>query len=31
MPFYNGSHERARDEEEDKTYIYDKNGRAEIE
>ncbi len=31
MPFCDGSHERARDEDKGKTYLYDKNGRAEIE
>ncbi|RMA97517.1 CDGSH iron-sulfur domain-containing protein [Hydrogenothermus marinus] len=29
-PFCDGSHKKARDEEEGKLYIYDENGRVEI-
>ena len=29
-PFCDGSHKRAKDEEEGKLYIYDENGRVEI-
>lgn len=30
MPFCDGSHTKAEDEEEGKLYIYDKDGRTEI-
>jgi len=31
QPFCDGSHKRTRDEEEGKLYIYDENGRVEIQ
>ncbi|MDQ7082761.1 MAG: CDGSH iron-sulfur domain-containing protein [Aquificota bacterium] len=31
QPFCDGSHKKTRDEEEGKLYIYDENGRVEIQ